>query len=172
MSGIDERDLPSGTEPDADGTPTAPSERPAGFWGTDDHGTLERAGSGWPTTPAEIPLVDQAPIDDGRARWSGDAPPPPRHRHSRNPVDRLTRRLPDPLRVIVGVPEAWRALGRRRRRVVGVGLCAGREVTLVDAAHPPLLTRLCSRRQDSIRPWSPESSTWGTSQPRYSAGRV
>ncbi len=104
MSGIDERDLPPGTEPDADDTPTAPTERPAGFWGTDDHGSPDGGGSGWPTTPAEIPLAGQAPIDDGARRWSEVAPPPPpppRHRHSRNPVDRLTRRLPDPLRVIV-----------------------------------------------------------------------
>ena len=104
MSGIDERDLPPGTEPDADDTPTAPTERPAGFWDTDDHGPPEGAGSGWPTTPAEIPLVDQTPIDQGGNPWSEvtpPPPPPPRHRHSRNPVDRLTRRLPDPLRVIV-----------------------------------------------------------------------
>ena len=42
MSGIDERDLPPGTEPDADGTPTAPTERPTGFWDTDDHGPPRR----------------------------------------------------------------------------------------------------------------------------------
>jgi len=101
VSGIDERDLPPGTEPDADGTPTAPTEPPTGFFDTDDHGPREGAASGWPTTPAEIPLVDQAPIDQEGNRWSEVAPPPPRHRHSRNPVDRLTRRLPDPLRVIV-----------------------------------------------------------------------
>ena len=102
MSGIDERDLPPGTEPDADGTPTAPTGRPGGFWDADDHGLPDGAGSGWPTTPAEIPLADQAPIDEGGDRWSApQPPPPPRHRHSRNPVDRLTRRLPDPLRVIV-----------------------------------------------------------------------
>jgi signal peptidase I len=101
MSGIDERDLPPGAEPDADGTPTAPTERSTGFF-DDDPGPHDGAGSGWPTTPAEIPLVDQAPIDQGGNRWSEvTPPPPPRHRHSRNPVDRLTRRLPDPLRVIV-----------------------------------------------------------------------
>src|SRR5882672_3580700 len=32
--------------------------------------------------------------------------------------------------------------------------------------------RTCSLRQPSIRAWSPESSTSGTLQPRYSAGRV
>jgi signal peptidase I len=101
VSGIDERDLPPGTEPDADATPTAPTERPTGFFDTDDHGPPEGSGSGWPTTPAEIPLVVPAPIDEGGNRWSEVTPPPPRHRHSRNPVDRLTRRLPDPLRVIV-----------------------------------------------------------------------
>ena len=102
MSGIDERDLPSGTEPDAGDTPTAPTDRPAGFWETDDHGLPEGAVSGWPTTPAEIPLVDQAtPVDEGGDRSSEVGPARPRHRHSRNPVDRLTRGLPDPLRVIV-----------------------------------------------------------------------
>jgi signal peptidase I len=101
VSGIDERDPPSRTEPGDNDTPTAPTERPGGFWDADNHGRPEGAGSGWPTTPAEIPLVDQAPIDEGRDRWSEHASPPPRHRHSRNPVDRLTRGLPDPLRVIV-----------------------------------------------------------------------
>jgi len=102
VSGIDERDLPSGTgpEPEVDGAPPAPTERPAGFWDDANSRPAEQAGSGWPTTPAEIPLVDQPPIDEGRG-WSEAAPPPPRHRHSRNPVDRLTRGLPDPLRVIV-----------------------------------------------------------------------
>jgi len=103
VSGIDERDLPSGTEPEPeiDGAPTAPTERPAGFWGHEDNRSAERPGSAWPTTPAEIPLVDQPPIDEARDRWSEATPPPVRHRHSRNPVDRLTRGLPDPLRVIV-----------------------------------------------------------------------
>jgi signal peptidase I len=96
VSGIDERDLPSGTEPEPGGTPPAPPERPAVHWDIDDH---DGAAAGWPTTPAEIPLVDQTPSDDGRDPWAQRAPAS--RRHSRNPVDRLTRRLPDPLRVIV-----------------------------------------------------------------------
>ena len=96
MSGIDERDLPPGIEPEPGETPPAPTERPAPYWDASDH---DGAAAGWPTTPAEIPLVDQTPADDGRDPWSRSAPPP--RRHSRNPVDRLTRRLPDPLRVIV-----------------------------------------------------------------------
>ncbi len=98
MSEIDERDLPPGTEP-ADDAPTAPTlpERPS--WATEDDG--DHVAAGWPTTPAEIPLVDQAPPDDGRSPWAESARPPRPQRHSRNPVDRLTRRLPDPLRVIV-----------------------------------------------------------------------
>src|SRR5581483_1491585 len=39
-------------------------------------------------------------------------------------------------------------------------------------AHRPLRARLCSRRQRSMRPWSPERSTPGTSQPRKTGGRV
>jgi signal peptidase I len=96
VSGIDERDLPPGIEPEPGETPPAPTERPAPYWDASDH---DGAAAGWPTTPAEIPLVDQTPADDGRDPWSRSAPPP--RRHSRNPVDRLTRRLPDPLRVIV-----------------------------------------------------------------------
>jgi signal peptidase I len=50
---------------------------------------------GWPTTPAEIPL--EAEPEEARP-----APEARRvHRHSRNPVDRLTRGLPDPIRVVV-----------------------------------------------------------------------
>ena len=101
MSGIDERNPPSGMDPEADDTPTTPTERPAGFGSVDDHRDGAPAGAGWPTTPAEIPLVDRTPIDEAGDRWSADVPPARRHRHSRNPVDRLTRRLPDPLRVIV-----------------------------------------------------------------------
>lgn len=54
--------------------------------------------TGWPTTPAEIPL-DGAGLREETPE-AGSAPPPRKH-HSRNPVDRLTRRLPDPVRVVV-----------------------------------------------------------------------
>lgn len=90
MSGIDERDPPRS---DAEGT-DAYGAAPAGGDPLESH-----AGTDWPTTPAEIPLVDHGP--DGHVAAPDDAPPPRPHRHSRNPVDRLTRRLPDPLRVIV-----------------------------------------------------------------------
>ena len=62
---------------------------------TQPEGPLARSDGGWPTTPAEIPLKDplHAPVDR----------PVPHHvhRHSRNPVDRLTRGLPDPIRIVV-----------------------------------------------------------------------
>ena len=85
MSGVDERDAPgdgTGRAPEpGTGDATPPLPQPA-----------ER--DGWPTTPAEIPLHDL-----GHDPY--DHPPQPVMRHSRNPVDRLTRRLPHPLRVLV-----------------------------------------------------------------------
>jgi signal peptidase I len=58
--------------------------------------------AGWPTTPAEIPLDGQGPTPAEGAAHEGEPVVPPRpHRHSRNPVDRLTRGLPDPVRVVV-----------------------------------------------------------------------
>ena len=97
MSELDEReptvDRESSPEDDASIIPRAvetplPPREPA----------LPEADGGWPTTPAEIPLDD----------WLAGRPSEPRpqarpqaRRHSRNPVDRLTRGLPDPVRVIV-----------------------------------------------------------------------
>jgi signal peptidase I len=97
VSGVDERETPRDPERPLEGEPftgnplpPAPEQAP-----TDGSGRID---SGWPTTPAEIPL-------DGPLEPHADEPPPrpapQAHRHSRNPVDRLTRRLPDPLRVIV-----------------------------------------------------------------------
>ena len=55
----------------------------------------ERAASGW-DAPAE------PPADEYATRFEPPpAPAPPPRRHSRNPVDRLTRGLPDPIRVTV-----------------------------------------------------------------------
>jgi signal peptidase I len=56
---------------------------------------LARNDGGWPTMPADIPVDDPQPAAVDR--------PTPRHvhRHSRNPVDRLTRGLPDPIRIVV-----------------------------------------------------------------------
>ena len=104
VSGIDERDLPSGTgpEPEADGTPTAPTERPAGFWDTDEQSARPNGPgpAGRRPRPRSHSSTSRRSTRDGTG---GRRPrlPPPRHRHSRNPVDRLTRGLPDPLRVIV-----------------------------------------------------------------------
>jgi signal peptidase I len=91
LSDVHERD-PS---PDPDVSPQRPSPLP---------GASEPAAepapdgetTGWPTTPAELPL---AGADPG-APLREEPAPHPRH-HSRNPVDRLTRGLPDPIRVIV-----------------------------------------------------------------------
>jgi signal peptidase I len=116
VSGVDERDTsldrrtPSedgdghdGGDADADTANPLPP-RPAGD---------AAAGTGWPTTPAEIPLErppvatsSGAPDETAAGAWPQAAPggavtPAPPHRHSRNPVDRLTRGLPDPIRVIV-----------------------------------------------------------------------
>ena len=80
MSGVDERETPLGHEPPRDDVQTGAGD----------------GGTGWPTTPAEIPL-------DGSADSTSETyPSAPVHvRHSRNPVDRLTRGLPDPVRVVV-----------------------------------------------------------------------
>jgi signal peptidase I len=101
VSGIDERDLPPGTEPRPDDEPAVPAERAATPWGHDDVAAPDGLGAAWPTTPAEIPLVDHAPSDGAAERWAAEPPPARPQRHSRNPVDRLTRRLPDPYRGIV-----------------------------------------------------------------------
>jgi signal peptidase I len=97
MSGVDERDPPKGAgvprvdEP-AQGVPDLRDVA------TDDTAVpADGAVTDWPTTPAEIPPVDRAQQDER----STSAPERKPHRHSRNPVDRLTRGLPDPLRVIV-----------------------------------------------------------------------
>ena len=42
----------------------------------------------------------------------------------------------------------------------------------VVVGHRVLRARLCSRRQSSTLPWSPERRTSGTDQPRNSAGLV
>jgi signal peptidase I len=98
VSGIDERDVARGAE---DGHAAEPvyggAAQPEGARDV----SRARDEGGWPTTPAEIPLV--ARDEDGREALPADEASEHRahHRHSRNPVDRLTRGLPDPLRVIV-----------------------------------------------------------------------
>lgn len=53
---------------------------------------------GWPTTPAEPPAADTT--DDGMPLGMPPLPPSAEREHrSRNPVDRLFRRLPRPLRI-------------------------------------------------------------------------
>ncbi len=68
MSGIDERDLPSGTEPDADDTPTAPTERPTGFWDTDVQRPPEGAGVRLADDPGRDPT--RRPAADRRGASS------------------------------------------------------------------------------------------------------
>jgi signal peptidase I len=89
LSDVDERDPSS---PDPDSTP-----RPAPLPGTGEVLTGDGEPSGWPTAPADIPYA--GPREHALA--DADEPAPaPRH-HSRNPVDRLTRGLPDPVRIVV-----------------------------------------------------------------------
>ncbi len=110
MSGVDERE--TGLERD----PQRGDEAGRGAGGEDPRGSAEErvgvdgdAGTGWPTTPAEIPLdgPSEAPLDGA---WAPPHPSrrtqvlssePRQHRQSRNPVDRLTRGLPDPVRIVV-----------------------------------------------------------------------
>ena len=95
MSGVDERDPPYGRTPGSEhGESTPRGEDGDAVVAVTSGEQQDGDVPGWPTTPAEIPLVA-----DGDATT---APPPPRpRRHSRNPVDRLTRGLPDPIRVVV-----------------------------------------------------------------------
>ena len=108
MSGVDEREPPLGHDPEVDPEPVVasalpPRPAPALEDATDDAGwpvppTEPPGATGWPTTPAEIPLDGRHGLGE---QLPPAGPPTPPQRHSRNPVDRLTRRLPDPLRVIV-----------------------------------------------------------------------
>jgi signal peptidase I len=102
VSGIDERAPAQGSEREAADTRSYEPRPALGVPGDGSPDLPEPPSdsTGWPTTPAEIPLVDHsyfgAPGQEPAA-----SPEPTRHRASRNPVDRLTRGLPDPLRVIV-----------------------------------------------------------------------
>lgn len=108
MSGVDERETPTprDSEPPVEGEPYTgqlpPAARPEP--GTAVDGTP--TGTSWPTTPAEIPLdgpLGSEPTEAPGSTWPtpGLEPAPHPHRHSRNPVDRLTRGLPDPVRIVV-----------------------------------------------------------------------
>ena len=66
VSGIDERDVPPGTEADADGTPTAPTERPTGFFDTDDHRPARTGRVRLADDARRDPARRPAPIDEGR----------------------------------------------------------------------------------------------------------
>ncbi len=104
MSGIDERDPPrradDAHEVSVDGTAAAPAGRVPESWEGRGESTGDARAGDWPTTPAEIPLVDDTGVEPGRLPDEPRATPSS-HRHSRNPVDRLTRGLPDPVRVVV-----------------------------------------------------------------------
>jgi signal peptidase I len=97
MSG-DERDTPY--EPHGDDATLKPREPDTGaaVASADARADGDGAGAGWSTAPAATPVasspLDSAPPTDGPS----ESPP---RRHSRNPVDRLTRGLPDPIRVVV-----------------------------------------------------------------------
>src|SRR6188472_2391005 len=109
-------------------------------------------------------------------------------RHGR--AGRHTIRLASPARVgqrPVGLLDLVHPLLYLNRRLARLALANGLAVgvsdlrfrgvrrdaeNLVWVFHAGLLLRLCSRRHCSIRPWSPESSTSGTLQPRNSGGRV
>jgi signal peptidase I len=90
MSGIDERETPrevdgsTGEPPDGDHhrPPLPPPARDEA--------------SGWPSASTR----DELPPYSGAGSAAPSPSPRPR-RHSRNPVDRLTRGLPDPIRVVV-----------------------------------------------------------------------
>jgi signal peptidase I len=110
VSGVDERETPRGSEPPVEGEPFTGKLPPAARPEPDTEPDTELDGkaprTGWPTTPAEIPLGGPPGPASGEPQgptWpSASVEPAPRpHRHSRNPVDRLTRGLPDPVRVVV-----------------------------------------------------------------------
>jgi len=71
VSGVDERETPL--------------EPPLG----EEHAAAGDGGTGWPTTPAEIPL--DGPTGPFAETETETAPTVHHTRHSRNPVDRLTR---------------------------------------------------------------------------------
>jgi signal peptidase I len=97
LSDVDQREPP----PEPDVTPSRTSPLPAAP-GARPEVAPERVGdgepTGWPTTPAEIPVSGAA--SDGKRELRADTPTRSTHR-SRNPIDRLTRGLPDPVRVVV-----------------------------------------------------------------------
>jgi signal peptidase I len=92
VSGVDERETPLEHEPQPSGD-VPPGDLPPG----DAQSGARDGGTGWPTTPAEIPLDGPfgPPSEPETAATTHSV------RHSRNPVDRLTRGLPDPVRVVV-----------------------------------------------------------------------
>jgi len=66
MSGIDERDPPRRTDDGHDGPAGgtfAPAERPLEPWGADGEPPEDGRAGDWPTTPAEIPLVDDTRLE-------------------------------------------------------------------------------------------------------------
>ena len=89
MSGVDEREPPLGREPQAEGepepvvasalppppTPATGDGTPGAGWRTQQPEPPPPAQTGWPTTPAEIPLDGRHAFPEGaRAEASGAAP--------------------------------------------------------------------------------------------------
>ena len=92
-----ERPLSDVHERDPSPEPDISTPRPSPLPGAGDPSSPDGEQTGWPTTPADIPFGDAR----GDARVDRDLAPAPAKHHSRNPVDRLTRGLPDPIRVVV-----------------------------------------------------------------------
>ena len=103
MSGVDERETPQGSEPAPEGEPIT-GQPPGVHPERETEPDGKASGTSWPTTPAEIPLdgpLGSGPSDPHGSTWRGAEAAQHPQRHSRNPVDRLTRGLPDPVRVVV-----------------------------------------------------------------------
>jgi signal peptidase I len=92
-----ERPLSDVHERDPSPEPDVSTPRPSPLPGASDAPSHDGEQTGWPTTPADIPYADAG----GDEHVGRGAPVAPAKHRSRNPVDRLTRGLPDPIRVVV-----------------------------------------------------------------------
>ena len=100
MSDVEDR--PEGTERAPSSEPVAPSLPPApGAWTPPPIRTGDTPeDDGLPASPREpaVGMLEPAPATPV---FQTPAPPRPPHKHSRNPVDRLTRGLPNGLRITI-----------------------------------------------------------------------
>ncbi len=97
---MSEHDLYGPPDPDREesGADPLPRTVPASDGGDSDGPAAPLPPPGWPTTPAEPP-IGEGTTDRPPSSTPADVPPVQPERRSRNPVDRLFRRLPRPLRV-------------------------------------------------------------------------